>query len=406
MRIATPLQGWENLLDVVQSGVDEPFVSVGINESFVNYDGWLRDAGTGVWSPTTTYPATNDAEVHQMTGVDKTSSLYMAVGPGPLVNGSSTGYPKILTSTDGKAWFSSNGNRIGSPLGIAAGNGQWVMPGKISMAWAETPEHYAYRGQIQASADNGANWAGQDLGIEEELVHAHWSGSSWVAVGNRLSNYTGIDNHVPVLYTSPDAANWTKVDPSSLPGYGSLHSVAWGNGAWVAVGSWNDTSIKGYRPVVFRSTDGTNWTRIDPGIQPAMLNDIAWSEKNGFLAVGHSNASALVLRSFDGLSWESLYEPFPGMINAISLRDRSGSPNRTKVAMVGDSGAAWIDTLLWPQTTGIRNYASKASVQGSPLRLDVTGRPFAPGSRGIALEGDAVTGWRRRVVLGKETPQP
>ena len=59
------------------------------------------------------------------------------------------------------------------------------------------------------------------------------------------------------ILSSPDAANWTLRTRHTR---GELWSVAYGNGVFVAVGSYTPTN-GAYKPATLTSPDGTEWVR-------------------------------------------------------------------------------------------------------------------------------------------------
>jgi hypothetical protein len=110
----------------------------------------------------------------------------------------------------------------------------------------------------------------------------------------------GLDNDVPFVAISSDAAHWT-VSTSGLPGTDVLVAVAYGSGRYVAIGNDASGEIQ-----IFTSDDAKKWTRVQ-GLKSG--TDARWQTliygNAEFLAGGTDNAtgSAAFLRSADGKSW-------------------------------------------------------------------------------------------------------
>jgi len=92
-----------------------------------------------------------------------------------------------------------------------------------------------------------------------------------------------------------DGTHWEEVDASAARG--RLTGIAYGNGAWVAVGSM---------PPALRSTDGRTWTPAAKVAVPAGLRAVAFGtvgRQPMFVAVGDGYTR---VTSLDGTSWTHL----------------------------------------------------------------------------------------------------
>ncbi len=159
---------------------------------------------------------------------------------------------------------------------------------------------------------------------------AHNAGHS-VAVGWVMES----DRSRAAIWWSDDGANWTRVEqddelfgpPTQAPV--ELFDVVATADGFVAVGG-NEEFIDQERPMVWRSDDGTTWTRIppDPDINSAYMQSITAFE-GGFVAVGLApngdGASAAVWRSDDGLDWGGAVRPAELLSDITSVPTASGS---------------------------------------------------------------------------------
>lgn len=92
------------------------------------------------------------------------------------------------------------------------------------------------------------------------------NGTEWESVLDARPLYdmaAGQDRYVAVgsggaIWTSADARSWAEVATVADP----LNGVAYGGGAWVAIGDAADVAGDESRGAIYRSTDGVSWTRV------------------------------------------------------------------------------------------------------------------------------------------------
>ncbi len=134
-----------------------------------------------------------------------------------------------------------------------------------------------------------------------------------VQVSNSFGFATGKESYIlpPGSLTEP-LDHWEWIIP--LPQGNDLHSVAFGNGQFVAVGD-NGTVIS--------STDGSGWT---PGPSAGQGQLISLTHGDGqFIAIGTDSHPALpggetfFIQSSDGLHWERNVLFTPGVLTAIAF---------------------------------------------------------------------------------------
>ena len=222
------------------------------------------------------------------------NGMFVAVGQ---YNGSSSTY--VMTSSDGINWTTRTapGNSWNS---IAYGNGLFVAVGQASGG----------AGVVMTSSD-GINWT-------TRTTPADASSDGWgsVAFGdNEFVIITGITSTNAYVVTSPDGINWT----TYFTGYfAQWTSLAYGNGAFMAVGS-DSSAAPSYGYAISSTDGGITWTR------QSELNEgwrgVAYGS-GGFAAVGDNDGS------------DALFIPDNG--GATSLTVSGGSS--TDTLSVGGSG--------------------------------------------------------------------
>jgi hypothetical protein len=128
-------------------------------------------------------------------------------------------------------------------------------------------------------------------------------------------------SYFPLILTSPDALQWTALAESVPALVGSLKSVSYGNGGYVAIGeTWFRDPTDPTRawmmnaPLILNSPDGIHWTIEQSSIRKGKLNQIIYKDKN-FIATGEAaikrdngdTDSLLTLTSADGIHWKSAF---------------------------------------------------------------------------------------------------
>ncbi len=217
----------------------------------------------------------------------------------------------FFSSTDSTAWTKSTryATLANFPViinDLTFANGTWVAVGRGygggSIANAEG-EILGYRMGIITST-NGTTWtlrqendtttAPANENIGRTLHGVAFGSSAWVAVGLGGNIYRSTNN----------GTTWTAIANSITNGSSTithLYSVAYANGAFVAVGT-SPNSTNG-TPVILRSTDdGLTWSTVSLGGSPATRQTLNRIRVNGgqFHAVGDGGAYIL---STDGLTW-------------------------------------------------------------------------------------------------------
>lgn len=356
-RLTSPVQDF--LFDVTYAPTinRQAFLAVGEGRTTAVLDlGWRLDANTVTWDHAWEFPALGTAEPLQMWGIATSGTRYIAVG-NPMIAPSdlTKGYPRIAISDDGRTWNTKPGTEPGYLSDVSYGGGTWVATGY-------TFEGVSTRkGQIQYSKDDGATWHAVVLGENEHLLRATFDGTQWVAVGEKREGAVGGAILETRVYTSPDGVQWTR---RASPGAVTLNDVACNHGVWVAVGL--SYPFRGtQQPIILRSPDGITWTDVSysfshPG---GRLTAVAATHK-GFVAAGNGP----LLYSQDGATWSPLTETFRGYPRAIASKDWEGQG--ALLAIVGDTGAVWIDTVdEWNSTVGLASVrrASNWRLDGSTL---------------------------------------
>jgi hypothetical protein len=201
------------------------------------------------------------ALLHDFTYGDGT---YVAVGEG-----------LILYSWDGIHWEQQK-IPYGWALSVVYGKGMFIAPGNMTNVWISKDGIHWEERRIETGSPyfsfslHGITYA-EDKGI-------------FVAVGS-----TGKES---VILTSRDGFQWQIFHG---PKGSSLSGITYGRGLFVAVGY----NYERETPLIMISIDGVNWQMFNPSVTKVWLNDVAFDERSGFVAVGGGG----ILWSKDGLNW-------------------------------------------------------------------------------------------------------
>jgi len=174
---------------------------------------------------------------------------------------------------------------------------------------------------IQASATvrtltTGRIWHTQISGNTNHLAAVVWSGSQFVAIGDKGTILTSLDGHAWVARNSGIG--------------GSLSSIVWSGSQYVIVGG---------NGAILTSPDGRSWSVQHSGTSNS-LTGIAWSGSR-FVAVG---SNATILTSTDGFSWTTVQD-FPAGDELLSAVTWSGSQfmtvSESMVTYTSPDGLRW-----------------------------------------------------------------
>ena len=181
----------------------------------------------------------------------------------------------LVSSLDGNTWtdkttvLDSNNAVLTS---VTHTDGQVLAIGNVNLG------KFGLSSVIFSSSDGGQTWRHQ-LGPQDFLVDAAWSGASFVAVGG-LARQSAI-------FTSLDGQAWTeRATLLQRP----LRAVRWNGALFVAVG------MEG---VIATSSDGVTWTARQSQTTQDLFG-LAWSGAK-FVAVGEG----VLLTSQDGKEWRA-----------------------------------------------------------------------------------------------------
>lgn len=198
----------------------------------------------------------------------------------------------IAKSTDGASWdqITRPSNDLWWDVAYSPTLGRFVIVA-YGIGGTCNTYNFAY------SDDGGTTWIGLNIDSLKSIVGVCWGDGQFVAVNG------GTD-----AYTSPDGINWTKRTSPS----GSMNSVSYGNGLYVAPGDQN----------LQTSPDGITWTsRTVP--EPTQYYDRA-AYGNGVWVMTSNNATQKIVTSLDGITWTGRDHPTGGSVKPEGVSYANG----------------------------------------------------------------------------------
>jgi hypothetical protein len=194
----------------------------------------------------------------------------------------------IVSSADGMSWTSwhwtPNANALNPPFFnvVAFGNGRYV---------AMYGEQYnPSTGTSIAISTDGTTWTQNPYSVPGQGAgNLTFGNGVFVAVGGYQSGFPGhptYQNHA-VIWTSEDGLNWTqRADYTNSVDWPGFTFAAFGGGQFVTGGRIVDGRTSQLFPLIYTSSDGTNWVGRDVKV---VLSSITFG--NGqFVGVGGNTA--------------------------------------------------------------------------------------------------------------------
>ena len=228
-------------------------------------------------------------------------------------------------------------------------------------AWGEV------RPRLWFSAD-GEDWHGVDKGAggpfdatgDESIRDIATVADGFVAIGSA----TG-DGQDGAAWFSPDGTTWSRVDAPNLGGSGrqAVESVVWTGDVVVAGGYTTDSNGQG-QPVIWRSADGTTWSKPSAPLELDSDGRTAAADYSvtrlsfdggGITASGGNDWRPHTWWSTDGgQSWQLLPNPVHAGLfgDGVALVD-SAAANKVRVAIGSEPSVLYIDSAgRWQDASG------------------------------------------------------
>ncbi|MDA8201996.1 MAG: hypothetical protein M0Z49_04420 [Chloroflexi bacterium] len=273
------------------------------------------------------------------------------------------------------------------------------------------------RGTAIWTSSDGRTWTRQPAQASLQgalLQHVVRQGSTYVAVGQSPVGVPHLPAGAPQppIWTSSDAVHWDRVAASpifpSSQGHLLVNGLAWTGARFVAVGNL----LGGTAPYAWTSRDGRTWAATDMsatfparptgGAEPTAVAVVG----STILAVGWSSAAAtepVVWRSADGTKWTRV--DLPGFLGGIILSsiDVSGAEVEVHGEQLDSGGQLPQGTpVQWaltpaPAATPLPGPRASAAAQVSAVSPPI---PVPTGTRTDAIDGVGFFSAERGLLVG------
>ena len=285
---------------------------------------------------------------------------WVAAQLGPDANPTET---TIETSSDGSTW-TTQGVVSGEIIrGLTWGGGKWTA---VSSGGSSGGTHV-----LQSTDLRTWNQVGT---LADSLQSIAYANGRWVAGGvhpNPGPLETSIVHMTGVIYSSTDASTWTQVATMDQQDAGR-QSVAYGNGAWLAVSTEDDYSAPVPFPALemLASADGTNWSPNGGKVPDSFNDSLAFGGGQWALGSEPENDSSKLHLSRDGVTWSGVAGPGDpnSSFSALAYGDgRFLAANQEMSAAVSTTFVTSSDGTSWSPAGHLDANVSALAFGGSAL---------------------------------------
>jgi hypothetical protein len=302
----------------VQSNVD-------VQEDDNNSEGELElTASADPWDEWGEIPAAEGTELSNWKSV--------AYGDGKFVAIAHAGDIPVMHSTDGKDWH---------PVAVEAHKWNSVTYGELP----DGTKRFVVVGsgfklpKAMTSDDGGETWT-----THAETISGGYTAVTYGELPDGTKRFVAVssDDGQSKVMTSPDGVTWTRYDKPQEDEQNAYHSVAYGNGKFVAL-AWSGDNR------VMTSPDGVTWT------DHAVTEENFWTSvtygDGKFVAVGSDVDVARVMTSTDGETWTSHPAPDQSWRSVTYGNGRFvavGNWSKRNAVMTSTDGVTWTDYASAP----------------------------------------------------------
>jgi hypothetical protein len=325
---------------------------------------WSADDGRS-WERSDVKPAHKGVDEVMTAGERDADGNVLAVGWVGEEPESDAAVWRYRASGDDKGWT------LSTPKAMQGDHEQWAFDvtsnetGTLvaggENAWGEVRPRlwFSADGNSWESVDDGAGGPFDATG-DESIRDIAAVGKGFIAVGSA----TG-DAQDGAAWFSSDGTTWSRVEAPTLggPGRQALESVVWTGDVVVAGGYATDANGQG-QPVIWRSGDGTTWSRPSTALELDSDGRTAATDYSvtglsfdgtGITASGGAKWRPHTWRSADGgQSWQMLPNPVHAGLfgDGVALVD-SAAAGKVRVAIGSEPSVLYLDSASrWQDASG------------------------------------------------------
>lgn len=206
-----------------------------------------------------------------------------------------------------QAWRSTALGPVAPSASVRLAAGPLGLVVSVSEDWSQPPA-------LWFSADGEAWERVTELPVERRAIGASLvgvgpDGMVAIKVGDPEAEAFGAPSELAV-WVSPDGRSWREADPGGFEGAGYLHDLESAEAGWVAAGEYA-ADPHTVVPGIFWSPDGLSWRLVARGEGRGSARSVVVGE-DGVLVVGSEAGRPAVWRSTDGTTWSRSQLPSAG----------------------------------------------------------------------------------------------
>lgn len=298
---------------------------------------------------------------YYMEDVTWNGERYIAVGWQPDALGADHG--TVWTSEDGRGWSEVY---------------RWPRRMLTTVHWNGSQAlATGFCGGVLLSPD-GVQWSEHDFPEEvwgTYVADVAWNGTRYVAVG-----WDYWSPHRAFILESADGTLWSSVSLEGLDRF-DFYSVEWGNGVFVAAGSWWSDG-----PSVMVSADGIHWQQVPTGLPDSP--DFLEFADGRFAGIGLFGRFFL---SPDGFEWEAHELETPDQVFDVAwLGDRYLVVGGSGFMASSSDGVTWVE--IWRDMLGLSSGVHDL-LEDDGMWLGVTGAGVVRSYDGLLWEHQDLDEW-------------
>lgn len=228
---------------------------------------------------------------------------------------------KLYSSSDlGVTWVDNmNFTNCTSFSGVAYGNGVHVLINGYSTAlesaYSALPSYPGMQTKLyHYSNDKGATWQTKAFPKYGVWTDVQWNGTYFFAVSPIRDQATSIANGTSLIYRSTDGINWTEM---AIPASAAYYKVGFLPGK-VILSGYNGWTTGAYTYSAVSTNSGTSWTVSGGATGPGLGYAYAWDNRKFTSNGTYIVAGGMPSYSTDGINWIALATTTNFTVNATS----------------------------------------------------------------------------------------
>jgi hypothetical protein len=298
----------------------------------------------------------------------------------------------FLTAPNGTGWAPHSSGGTNDLNGLVYANGNFLAAGSLGAIGAAIP-WLPRNSNTSSNLSSVCYGNGTYVAVGSDLILSSGNGANWItALANASYSFTqaifgtnlfvslGSSGGVGIILVSSNGQNWVS---QNLGATNVPNCAAYGNGLYVAMGSAG---------IVYRSTDGFNWTSSFPSLPFTTAGAITFGT-NLFIAISGN----VIATSPNGLTWTTRNSGVPYNLNSVSYGNGTFAAVGQHIVESGTQITTSPDGINWTgdNSGGNTDYSITYGDEG----FVAPGNEFSTFGNVISTSPDGIT-WTTRGIGG------